>query len=52
MRQKSSLREAIETLEQLELVRRRVKKLQKHLTLAQLHVRMIEKELGFDRGKN
>jgi exonuclease VII small subunit len=44
-----ALEEAIETLQRLELVRRRIRKLEKHLQIAQLHVRMIETELGFEQ---
>jgi hypothetical protein len=39
--------QAIETLQQLDAVRHRIKKLEKHLQIAQLHVRMIQSELGF-----
>ena len=42
------LEQAIETLQQLDAVRRRIKKLEKHLQIAQLHVRMIQSELGFE----
>ena len=48
MRQKAALKQAIETLQKLDLVRRRIKKLEKHLQIAQLHVRMIESELRFE----
>jgi hypothetical protein len=46
-RGRAALEQAIETLQRLELVRRRIKKLEKHLQIAQLHARMIESELGF-----
>lgn len=39
--------QAIETLQQLDAVRHRIKKLEKYLQIAQLHVRMIQSELGF-----
>jgi hypothetical protein len=39
--------QAIETLQQLDAVRHRIKKLEKHLQIAQLRVRMIQSELGF-----
>jgi len=45
---KAALQQAIETLESLDQVRRRVKKLEKHLQISLLHVRAIEKELGFE----
>ena len=48
VRRKAALRQAIGTLEGLDQVRRRVKKLEKHLQLSLLHVKMIERELGLD----
>ena len=48
MRRKAALQQAIETLEGLDQVRRRVKKLEKHLQISLLHVKMIERELGLD----
>ena len=49
LREKAALRQAIETLQQLELVRRRIEKLEKHLMLGLVHVRMIQRELGFEQ---
>jgi hypothetical protein len=48
MRRKAALQQAIETLEGLEQVRRRVKKLKKHLQVSLLHIKMIERELGLE----
>jgi hypothetical protein len=42
------LQQAIETLEGLEQVRQRVKKLEKHLQISLLHIRAIQKDLGFE----
>jgi len=51
MRRKAALQQAIETLEGLDQVRRRVKKVEKHLQLSLLHIKMIERELGFELTK-
>ena len=51
MRRKAALQQAIETLKGLDQVRRRVKKLEKHLQLSLLHVKMIERELGLETPK-
>jgi len=51
VRRKAALQQAIETLEGLDQVRRRVKKLEKHLQISLLHVRMIERELGYEPSK-
>ncbi len=51
MRRKAALQRAIETLEALDQVRRRVKKLEKHLQISLLHIKMIERELGLESPK-
>ena len=45
------MQQAIETLEGLDQVQRRVKKVEKHLQLSLLHIKAIEKELGFEPPK-
>lgn len=45
------MKQAIETLEGLERVRRRVKKLEKHLQISLFYIKMIERELGFEPPK-
>jgi hypothetical protein len=50
LRRKAALQQAIETLEGLDQVRQRVKKLEKHLQISLLHIREIERELGFETG--
>jgi len=48
LERKAALQQAIETLEGLDQVRRRLKKLEKHLQISLLHVSTIERELGFE----